>query len=149
MKLKSRARSLTGPFSWDAYFARFLLAAIIVFGTYNPSGYSYFHWALSDISEFNLLKTLIGLVLLIGWVVFLRATRRSLGYLGIILSALFFGLLFWVLIDLIKMPVASDVIQYLLLIVLSLVLTTGLSWSHIRRRLTGQMDVDDVSGMEE
>ena len=26
----------------------------------------------------------------------------------------------------------------------SLLLATGMSWSHIRRRLTGQLDVDDV-----
>ena len=28
--------------------------------------------------------------------------------------------------------------------VLSLILAVGLSWSHIRRRLTGQVDVDDL-----
>ena len=28
--------------------------------------------------------------------------------------------------------------------VLSLVLATGMSWSHIRRKMTGQIDVDDV-----
>ena len=27
---------------------------------------------------------------------------------------------------------------------LALILAVGLSWSHIRRQLTGQVDVDDV-----
>ena len=38
----------------------------------------------------------------------------------------------------------SNVLQYIVLIMVSLVLATGMSWSHIRRRLTGQLDVDDV-----
>jgi len=29
-------------------------------------------------------------------------------------------------------------------LVLSLILATSMSWSHIRRRLSGQLDVDDV-----
>jgi hypothetical protein len=31
-------------------------------------------------------------------------------------------------------------------VVLSGILAIGVSWSHIRRRITGQVDVDDVEG---
>ncbi|MGB5773274.1 MAG: DUF6524 family protein [Sedimenticolaceae bacterium] len=31
-----------------------------------------------------------------------------------------------------------------MLVLLSAILAVGMSWSHIRRRLTGQIDVDEV-----
>ena len=37
-------------------------------------------------------------------------------------------------------------VTYIILVVISGVLATGISWSHIRRRMTGQVDVDDVEG---
>ena len=33
-----------------------------------------------------------------------------------------------------------------IMVVISDVLATGISWSHIRRRMTGQVDVDEVEG---
>ena len=34
-------------------------------------------------------------------------------------------------------------IAWVVLVILSLVLATGMSWSHIRRRMSGQFDVDE------
>ena len=34
--------------------------------------------------------------------------------------------------------------SYIGLFILSAVLATGMSWSHIRRRISGQADMDDV-----
>ncbi|MEL7043681.1 MAG: DUF6524 family protein, partial [Pseudomonadota bacterium] len=39
---------------------------------------------------------------------------------------------------------ATGALTWIALLVLSLLLGLGMSWSHIRRRLTGQIDVDDV-----
>jgi hypothetical protein len=36
------------------------------------------------------------------------------------------------------------VMAYLLLILVSLVMAVGLSWSHVRRRVSGQSDIDDL-----
>jgi hypothetical protein len=84
-------------------------------------------------------------VLLIGWIIFARATLLSLGWLGITLGAAVFVVLIWLLVDLGWISVESTgVITWLTLIVISLILAVGLSWSHIRRRLTGQFDVDDM-----
>jgi len=33
---------------------------------------------------------------------------------------------------------------WVVLVIVSLLLAIGMSWSHIRRRLTGQVDIDDV-----
>lgn len=128
-------------FSWSFFFLRFLLALVVVFGTYNPSGLSYSHWALADIHSFSIVKALVGLILLGGWGVLLHATYHSLGIVGLIMVTAFFGLLFWLLLS--KLPVNGHMIQYALLLVVSFVLATGVLWSHLYRKLTGQLDIAD------
>ena len=41
---------------------------------------------------------------------------------------------------------SQETITWLALIGLSCVLAAGISWSHIRRRMTGQLDVDEHDG---
>lgn len=137
-------------FTLTSFIIRLLLATVLVFVTYNPlEPWSYFHWALrplfENFSDFSILKGLVGVGLLIGWGVFLGATIGSLGSIGTILVALFFGLMLWWLIDIgwITME-KSNTLNWLVLIAISLVLGAGVSWSHIRRRLTGQVDVDET-----
>lgn len=134
-----------GNFSFTSFLGRLAAALVLVFASYNPSGYSYFHWVQRSLPDFDPLVALAGIVLLIGWVMFIRATMRSLGLLGILLAAGLFGTLLWLLID--RGWVAVDnvtVITYIALVLLAAVLATGMSWSHIRRRLSGQVDMDDV-----
>ena len=137
-------------FSWGGYFLRLLFAVVLVFATYNPMGYSLFHWirsqATSDASsEKWALLVLCGIVVLIGWVIFIRATFRSLGAFGTILAVAFFGALIWLVLTLVPIPEDNqDLIVYLIQFGLAGVLSAGLSWSHVRRRLTGQFDVDET-----
>ena len=127
------------------FLARWLFAAALVLGTYNPSDYSYFNWVFAEAAEFGPVMALTGVALLIAWIVFLRATWRSLGWLGIGLGAALFGCLIWLLIDVGLLSLESTgALTWLVLLLLSLILAAGMSWSHIRRRLTGQFDVDDV-----
>jgi len=124
---------------------RFAVALFVVFATYNPEGYSYYHWALLNWSEFDPLKALAGVVLLIGWTVFLRATARSLGAFGLILAFAFFATIVWALIY--YGLIATDsarVITYLAMFVIAGVLTAGMAWSMVRRRMSGQLDVGEV-----
>jgi len=87
----------------------------------------------------------VGLVLLIAWIIYLRATFLSMGWLGVTLGALLFACVIWLFVDLGWISLESTgVITYLALLLLSLILATGMSWSHIRRRLTGQFDVDEM-----
>lgn len=84
-------------------------------------------------------------VLLIGWVVYIRATLRSLGALGLMLAFALFGIVVWWLVDIGLIGVNSvSVMTYLVLFLLGAILATGMSWSHIRRRMSGQLDVDEV-----
>ena len=67
-------------------------------------------------------------VVLIGWVIFLRATLRSLGVIGIVLTTALFGCLLWLVID--TGIVATDninVVLYLVLVLLAMILSIGMS----------------------
>lgn len=136
--------SKTG-FGWNSFIVRFIFAIIIVFATYNPEGTSYYHWVYDLLPEFSVLKAFIGVILLIGWVILIRATLGSLGAIGVILAAAFFGLAIWLIIDVLGLSTDnSRVISYIIEIMLASVLSIGVSWSHVRRRLTGQLDTDEV-----
>jgi Family of unknown function (DUF6524) len=136
---------MANEFNIGSFFARWLFAALLVFGTYNPTDYSYLSWLLAEGTELGPIVALVGVVLLIAWIVFLRATFLSLGWLGICLGAALFGCVLWLLVDVGLLSLDStSAITWLVLLVLSLILATGMSWSHIRRRLTGQFDVDDI-----
>lgn len=128
------------------FLLRLVATTALVLATYNPSGWSYVHWLKSAFTD-NVMGPehfVIGVVLVIGWIILLSATYRSMGLLGLILGAALFGGLVWLLIDLgvLSIDSASE-LTWIVLVVASMVLAIGLSWSHIWRRLTGQFEVDD------
>ncbi|HEY5789483.1 MAG TPA: DUF6524 family protein [Gammaproteobacteria bacterium] len=132
-------------FTAGSVLLRFVAALLLVFATYNPSGWSYLHWALQPLPEFSVLKGFAGVVLLIGYTMFVRATSRSLGIFGILLAVAFFGLLVWLIVDVGILPLDSvTAVTWVVLFVFACVLAIGMSWSHIRRRVSGQADVDEV-----
>ena len=132
-------------FGWDGFLVRFVFAIIVVFATYNPEGTSYYHWVSEALSEFSILKAFVGVVLLIGWVILLRASIGSLGFIGILLAAAFFGLAIWLIIDVLGLSTDNfRIISYIVGIMLASVLSIGVSWSHIRRRISGQVDTDEL-----
>ncbi|MGB5607276.1 MAG: DUF6524 family protein [Gammaproteobacteria bacterium] len=132
---------------WSGYLLRFLAAAVLVFSTYNPEEFSYYHWAKNTLPAIDPLLIFAGVVLLIGWTIFLRATGRSLGVFGLVLAFAFFGTFIWMLVNWNWIPADSTrAMSYIVEVVLSGVLATGVSWSHIRRRITGQIDVDEIEG---
>lgn len=132
-------------FGWDSFIVRFIFSIIIVFATYNPEGYSYYHWVSEALPEFSVLKAFVGVVLIIGWAMLIRATLGSLGAIGIILAGAFFGLSIWLIIDVLGLSTDSfRVISYIIEIMLASVLSIGVSWSHVRRRVSGQVDTDEV-----
>ena len=136
---------MASQFTVGSFIGRWVFAMLLVFGTYNPSDYSYIGWALTEGTEFGPVLALLGVILVIGWIIFLRATFLSMGWLGIVLGAALFGCLVWLFVDWGWLSLEStSAIEWVVLLMLSLILAAGMSWSHIRRRLTGQLDVDDV-----
>ncbi len=133
-------------FSAGGFVTRWLVALALVMVTFNPTSWSYISWLRADWPGDNLpLKALAGVVLLIIYVIFLSSTWRAIGPLGLFLTTLFFAALLWVLIfygwlD----PHQATLMTWVLLVVIATILAIGMSWSHIRRRMSGQLDVDRV-----
>jgi hypothetical protein len=138
--------------NWAAVFGRFLMALMLVYGTFNPLGWSWFHWAIvpaiqdpGSVLHVGPLKVLVGLILLIGWVFFIQATRRSLGTVGVVLGLALCGVLIWLLISWhLLSPGSTSAIVHLVLISVGIILALGSGWSIITRKLTGQVDTDVV-----
>ncbi len=136
---------MASQLTWGGFGLRWLIAVILVVVTYNPEGYSYYDWVVSHTPHFTVFKLFVGVVLLIGWTIYLRATLRSLGGLGLGLAIALFGTFIWLLVDMGWVPADSvRAVSYIVMFVLGSVLAVGISWSHIRRRVSGQLDVDDV-----
>jgi len=126
---------------------RLIAAIILVLITFNPSGYSYFHWFKNAFSGegAGALHYFVGVILLAGWAIFVIATSRSLGTFGTVLSAAVIGTGVWLLAEIgIIQANSATAVTWLSLIALAILLAVGLSWAHIWRRLSGQIDVDEV-----
>lgn len=130
---------------------RVLAALLLVYGTWNPFGVSFYDWALAPLfgapptEGAVALKFLVGVVLVAGWAVFITATRRSLGLWGAMLALALTGGVIWLLItyDLVSAR-SSRGVANVVLICLALCLAAGLSWSFVSRRISGQVDTDVV-----
>ena len=134
-------------FNFYSFLIRFVVALVLVFASYNPSEYSWYKWFMRAENKLDALLLFAGVVLVIGWAIYLRATVRSLGATGTLLAVAFFGALVWLLIDYDLLSLSNiNALQYVVLVMLGAILATGISWSHIRRRMTGQADVDEVDG---
>lgn len=128
------------------FLFRLLAALVLVLATYNPSGHSFFHWLQGALGEGSIgaVHFLAGVVLAIGWTIYGVASFRSLGPLGLTLGAAFFAALVWLLIDFGLLSLESArTVTWIVLVCLSALLAVGVSWSHVWRRLTGQLEVDE------
>lgn len=145
---KSSPAKSRSPFGFKDFAWRLLAAMVLVIATYNPGGYSYVHWVANAFSDQGLgaVHLFFGVLLLIGWTIFAVATRNSLGTLGSVLGAALIGTGVWLLSHLgLVHADSTSAITWLALISLAILLAIGLSWSHVWRRLSGQLEVDDNS----
>jgi hypothetical protein len=129
-------------FTFAGLLLRFVLALALVLITFNPSGHSYLHSLASGFPEITPFKVVAGIALLIAWIVFVRATLQSIGVVGVVLMALFFAALIWLLvswgwIDVNKARSAGSCSSFCRWF-------HGRISAHIRRRLAGQATVDEV-----
>jgi hypothetical protein len=125
---------------------RFLFAFALVCLTWNPTRYNYVGWALMQWRE-NLapLVALSGLVMLAGWVFFLRTTARSLGTLGVVLCVAISVTVLWALFQYnVVNRESTTLISWIVLVLFSAILAAGMSWAHLRNRWSGQATVDEV-----
>ena len=130
-------------FDFASFMLRLVFSLALVLLTYNPSGYAWIGFLNSEVAV--VYKAVTGIVLLIGWIMFLRATWNSLGPIGSMLAAAFFGAFIWLFVEW-GFFAMNDVVflQWAVLLVLAAVLAVGMSWSHVRRRISGQFDTDEI-----
>jgi uncharacterized protein DUF6524 len=127
------------------FLIRWVLAFALLTATFNPTDYSYLSWVLENYKLEPAISLLVGLLLVAGYIIYLRATLRSIGLIGMGLVSAIVAAGVWVLIDLgILTGTSNDLKIWIGLVGLSFVLGIGLSWSHVRRAISGQSDMDDL-----
>lgn len=135
----------TGSIGITGITTRFLAALLLVLLTYNPSGWSYVHWIPRDWASISPPVVLAGIALLIGWGIYVNATANSLGKIGTLLFGALFAALVWTatFYGWLSLEDRSTFV-WVLLIIVAAILALGMSWSHLRRQMTGQSAVDQI-----
>lgn len=126
-------------------FFRWVFAFGLLALTYNPTDWNFVRWSMTHYETHLSVAVLMGLLLTIGYIIYLRATVRSIGGFGMFLVLAVVAALLWVLYDFGLLELDNPTLNvWLGILALSIVLGIGLSWSHVRRALSGQADMDDV-----
>lgn len=138
------------PIGFGGIGMRFVFAFLLVVLTWNPTPFNYIEWMLAqfDPEERSNLWPVVafcGIIMLMGWIFFVRTTARSLGIGGIILCVGLAVVVFWALFKYhIVSSGSTTLIQWLVLVLFSAMLAAGMSWAHLRARWSGQATVDEV-----
>ena len=69
------------------FLIRWIFAFVLIAATFNPTDWNFTRWALENFDSNIPLTVLFGLLLFIGYVIYLRATLRSIGGFGMFLMA--------------------------------------------------------------
>jgi len=128
---------------------RLLIAATVVFATYNPTGRSIGHWVVQNDNPFDAWVVLVAIVTLLINVALLIAAWKALGMLGALIIAVLFAAL--VYLSLQEGWVRTDnqaSLEWLALILVSVFLGIGLSGAIIWRRATGQVITDEAPDVD-
>jgi hypothetical protein len=124
---------------------RLVFAMALVLLTFNPTGHSYYHWLADGFPSVQPAEAVAGIALLIAWVFFVRSTLAAIGTLGLVLMLAFFASVVWWVVSKGWLDLGDrQAVAWVVLVVVGLVLGIGMSWSHLRRRLSGQAAVDRV-----
>jgi hypothetical protein len=126
---------------------RFGFALALVLATYNPSGHSYFHWLTEDF-KLTPYIVLAGLVLLIGWGFYIKATFHSMGVIGVIASAAVLGCFLWLGVSWGWLSLSDfSGMSWVIEVLTAMLLTVGMCWSFVTRSASGQSDVDEIDNL--
>ena len=123
-----------GRLTVGGFLVRFAFALLVTGATYNPTRYSYYAWARDTGWQWRPPIVFVGVVLLIGWVICLRLTLRSIGGLGLLLANAFLAALFWLFASWGWLPIENTAaISWIGLFSVTTILAVGMSWSRLRR----------------
>lgn len=133
---------MPGGVSFTGALTRIALALVLVYATFNPTGYSLFHWITAAPVAVTPGKVLAVIALAIGWLICLRTAFIAMGRLGLALGIALFAVLVWFLVDHDLVSLSGSGIVWVGLTVVGLLLGLGLSWSLLRAKATGQIEVN-------
>ena len=128
--------------------SRMIIAAIVVFATYNPTGKSVFHWVVNNDNPTDAWVILGAIVAILANIALLIAAWKALGKLGTIIVVIFFAALIYLSLQ--EGWVSADnrvSLEWLALILYSVFLGIGLSGAIIWRRATGQVVTDEADDL--
>jgi uncharacterized membrane-anchored protein YitT (DUF2179 family) len=130
-------------------FTRMLIAAAVVFATYNPTGKSVYHWVRFNEDPGNAWVVLGAIVIILINFALLVAAWKALGMVGTVVVVIFFAALAYLSVQ--EGWVAAgkgESIQWLGLILYSVFLGIGLAGAIIWRRATGQVVTDEAPDLD-
>jgi len=132
-------------FDFGAFLWRLLFAVALVLLTFNPTGHSYYHWLVDGFPSVQPFEAVAGVALLAAWIFFVRSTLAAMGALGVVLMLALFSAIVWWVVSMGWLDVNNrSAMAWVVLLILGLMLGIGMSWGHIRRRISGQASVDRV-----
>jgi len=124
---------------------RLAFSVALVLLTFNPTGHSYYHWLADGFPSIEPLEAVAGVVLLGAWVFFVKSALAAMGGIGLGLLVAFFAAVVWWTVSQGWLDVGNrSAMAWVVLIIVGLVLGVGMSWAHIRRKISGQASVDRV-----
>ncbi|MBQ2260247.1 MAG: hypothetical protein II336_02640 [Loktanella sp.] len=129
------------------FIMRWIFAFALLAATYNPSGQDFLRRGITQYDSQPILVLGFGLVLLTGYIIFLRSTLQSIGLYGFALGLAVIGTILWVLTDQGLISLQDPALKtWTALAAVSLMLAFGQSWAQLRQRLAEPDDVyeDDI-----
>ena len=124
---------------------RIFVAALIVLGTYNPSGKSIYHWIVRSDNPTDAWMVLVAIIAILLNVALLIAAWKALGMVGTIIILVFFAAVAYLSLQ--EGWISPDnavSVQWGGLILYSVFLGIGLAGAILWRRATGQVVVDEA-----
>ena len=132
--------------SFSGFLIRAVLSLVLVLLTFNPSGYSYVHMVADGFPSITPVEAVLGILLLIMWIVFLGATLKSIGLVGMVLAFALCAAVIWMIVSWGWVSLENtSALTWIGLVVLALIMAIGMAWAHLYRRWTGQTTVDELN----
>lgn len=124
---------------------RIIVAALIVLGSYNPSGKSVYHWVVGNENPTDAWVILVAIIAILLNIGLLIAAWKALGMMGTTIILIFFAAVAYLsLQEGWISPDNVDSVQWGGLILYSVFLGIGLAGAILWRRATGQVVVDEA-----
>jgi hypothetical protein len=134
------------PLPIGYFVTRFLFSLGFVFATYNPTGYSFYHWIIDFTTGPLPVKAVVAVALVMLYYAIFRVVFAALHRSGLIVGGLA-AVLFAIEVVALIGPRRSHptwhfyflLSQYIALLAIAVVVSFGISWSHLIELLTGQL----------